>query len=134
MQPAGLAAVESAKMDGRWARAYAGSATIEVPEDLAKALEGCKEAQRSFEALSKTERYGILMKLQIASEKGRGKKIEGIVGMLAEGSILDLRSARKEMDTDFSSAKNKKSTGKRKAEEIEESQAPPRRAGLRKRT
>ena len=38
MRPAGLAAVEAAKADGRWERAYAGSATITVPHDLAAAL------------------------------------------------------------------------------------------------
>jgi hypothetical protein len=131
MQPAGLAAVESAKKDERWARAYAGSATIEVPEHLAKALEGCKEAQRSFEALSKTERYGVLTKLQIAGEKGSDKKIEGIVAMLAKGTVIDSPAVvKKETDAEFSSGKNKKITGKRKAEEVEESKAPPRRAGL----
>ena len=38
MRPAGLAAVEAAQADGRWERAYAGSATITVPDDLAAAL------------------------------------------------------------------------------------------------
>ena len=34
MHPAGLAAIERAKADGRWAAAYAGPATVEVPPDL----------------------------------------------------------------------------------------------------
>jgi uncharacterized protein YdeI (YjbR/CyaY-like superfamily) len=38
MRPAGLAQVEAARADGRWDRAYAGSATITVPDDLAAAL------------------------------------------------------------------------------------------------
>src|SRR6195952_3498064 len=38
MRPAGLAAVEAAQADGRWERAYAGPATMTVPEDLAAAL------------------------------------------------------------------------------------------------
>src|SRR5215470_12157760 len=38
MQPAGNAVVEQARSDGRWRAAYAGSATIEVPDDLARAL------------------------------------------------------------------------------------------------
>jgi uncharacterized protein YdeI (YjbR/CyaY-like superfamily) len=38
MRPAGLAAVEAAKADGRWDRAYAGPATITVPDDLSAAL------------------------------------------------------------------------------------------------
>lgn len=35
MQPAGLTEVERAKADGRWEAAYAGPATMEVPDDLA---------------------------------------------------------------------------------------------------
>ena len=38
MRPAGLAAIDRAKADGRWEAAYAGSASIEVPMDLAEAL------------------------------------------------------------------------------------------------
>src|SRR5438105_1822642 len=34
MQPAGLAEVERAKADGRWAAAYSGQADMEVPGDL----------------------------------------------------------------------------------------------------
>src|SRR5215510_163693 len=38
MQPAGVGEIERAKSDGRWKAAYAGPATIEVPDDLADAL------------------------------------------------------------------------------------------------
>src|ERR1700753_554631 len=48
MRPAGVAAVEAAKMDGRWERAYAGPATIEVPKDLEAALERNTKAKRFF--------------------------------------------------------------------------------------
>jgi uncharacterized protein YdeI (YjbR/CyaY-like superfamily) len=57
MRPAGLAAVEAAKADGRWERAYAGSATITVPDDLAEALAAEPAAQREFEALDGRNRY-----------------------------------------------------------------------------
>ena len=40
MHPAGLAAIDRAKTDGRWEAAYEGSANIEVPTDLAEALAG----------------------------------------------------------------------------------------------
>ena len=39
MQAAGLAQVEAARSDGRWASAYAGSATMVMPEDLLAALQ-----------------------------------------------------------------------------------------------
>ena len=38
MRPAGQAEVDAAKADGRWDAAYAGSRTIEVPDDLTRAL------------------------------------------------------------------------------------------------
>src|SRR5687768_13085217 len=34
MQPSGLAAIEAAKQDGRWERAYDSSASATVPDDL----------------------------------------------------------------------------------------------------
>ena len=37
MRPAGLAAIEADRADGRWERAYPGPATATVPEDLAAA-------------------------------------------------------------------------------------------------
>src|SRR6185312_8533285 len=48
MQPAGLAAVEAARADGRWERAYAGARTIEVPSDLRAALDAEPAAAACF--------------------------------------------------------------------------------------
>src|SRR3954470_18282337 len=60
MRPAGLAAVEAARADGRWERAYAGSASITVPDDLAAALAAQPAAQREFEGLDGAYRYAVL--------------------------------------------------------------------------
>src|SRR3954454_9010269 len=60
MRPAGMAAVEAAQADGRWERAYAGAATITVPDDLAAALRAEPEAQKNFDALNRTNRYAVL--------------------------------------------------------------------------
>src|SRR5439155_24387197 len=38
MRPAGLAEVERAKADGRWAAAYGGQRAMQVPEDLQREL------------------------------------------------------------------------------------------------
>src|SRR3954447_5921441 len=56
MQPAGLAAVEAAKADGRWAAAYAPSSQAEVPEDLAAAIAAVPAAQAMYDVLTKTNR------------------------------------------------------------------------------
>src|SRR5438132_7087277 len=51
MHPAGLAAIERAKADGRWAAAYAGPATVEVPPDLSAALRANPDARALFDTL-----------------------------------------------------------------------------------
>jgi uncharacterized protein YdeI (YjbR/CyaY-like superfamily) len=85
MRPAGLAAVEAAQADGRWDRAYAGQATITVPDDLAAALAAEPTAQREFDALDATNRYAVLWRVHTASPTGRARRIENLVQMLAEG-------------------------------------------------
>ncbi len=57
MRPAGLAEVERAQADGRWAAAYAGPATIEVPADLQAALDAEPAAQALFDVLTSQNRY-----------------------------------------------------------------------------
>jgi uncharacterized protein YdeI (YjbR/CyaY-like superfamily) len=85
MRPAGLAAVEAAKADGRWERAYAGPATITVPDDLAAALSAEPAAASFFECLNKTDRYAVLWRVQTASPQSRPKRIQALVQMLAVG-------------------------------------------------
>ena len=86
MRPAGLAAVEAAQADGRWDRAYAGPASITVPDDLAAALAGSPAAQREFEALDGTNRYAVLWRVHTAgTPETRARRIAACVEMLAEG-------------------------------------------------
>jgi uncharacterized protein YdeI (YjbR/CyaY-like superfamily) len=86
MRPAGLAAVEAARADGRWERAYAGSADITVPDDLAAALSAQPAALREFEALDGANRYAVLWRVHTAaSNTTRANRIATLVQMLAEG-------------------------------------------------
>ena len=86
MRPAGLAAVAAAAADGRLERAYAGPATITVPDDLAAALAGEPAAAREFEALDRTNRYAVLWRVHTASTpETRARRIAALVQMLAEG-------------------------------------------------
>ena len=86
MRPAGLAAVEAARADGRWERAYAGSATITVPDDFAEALAAEPTAQREFEHLDGANRYAVLWRVHTASSpETRAKRVAALVQMLAEG-------------------------------------------------
>ena len=84
MRPAGLAEVERAKADGRWAAAYPGGAEIEVPADLADALEASPAAKAAFGALNAQNRYAILYRLQDAkTPETRVRRLEKFVGMLS---------------------------------------------------
>ncbi|KQR26032.1 YdeI/OmpD-associated family protein [Microbacterium sp. Leaf151] len=60
MRPRGAVEIAKAQADGRWDRAYAGPATIEVPPDLQAALDAVPTAARAFGALNKTQRYAVL--------------------------------------------------------------------------
>jgi uncharacterized protein YdeI (YjbR/CyaY-like superfamily) len=93
MHDAGLAAVESAKQDGRWDVAYAGQATIEVPADLTAALVAQPTALAMFETLSSQNRYAVLHRIgQAKRADTRAKRIERFVAMLARGETLHPQS------------------------------------------
>ena len=75
MRERGMSEIELAKADGRWDRAYAGSATIEVPADLA-ALEVSPAAGAAFSALNSAGRYSVLHPLVSApSEATRASRL-----------------------------------------------------------
>jgi len=66
MRPSGLAEVDAAKADGRWAAAYQPQRNATVPSDLAAALAARPRAARAFGALGKTQRYAVILKLVTA--------------------------------------------------------------------
>jgi len=89
MRPAGLAAVEQAKADGRWEAAYAGPATIETPSDLQAALTAEPAAQAMFETLTSQNRYAVLFRIDAAKRpETRTRRIGQFVEMLARGETV----------------------------------------------
>jgi uncharacterized protein YdeI (YjbR/CyaY-like superfamily) len=89
MHPASTAEIERAKADSRWHAAYAGSAEIEVPDDLAAALAAQPNAQAMFEHLSRQNRYAILYRVATAKRADtRARRIEQFVAMLARGEAI----------------------------------------------
>jgi uncharacterized protein YdeI (YjbR/CyaY-like superfamily) len=89
MRPAGLAAIERAKKDGRWDAAYASARTATIPEDLQQALDACPEAKVFFETLDGRNRYAILFRIQnVKKAETRAKKIARFVEMLRDGETL----------------------------------------------
>lgn len=89
MHPAGRAEVERAKADGRWAAAYAGPATIEVPDDLATALGASPRATAMFGVLTSQNRFAILYRIQDCKRADtRARRIAQFVEMLERGETV----------------------------------------------
>ena len=89
MQPAGLAAVERAKANGQWEKAYAPASSITVPPDLKEALKKNKKAAAFFKTLKGSNRYAILHRLHTAKkEETRAKRLAQFIGMLERGETI----------------------------------------------
>jgi uncharacterized protein YdeI (YjbR/CyaY-like superfamily) len=89
MRPAGLAEMERAKADGRWAAAYPGQSSITVPDDLAAALDASPAAKAMFGVLTAQNRYAVLGRLAAAKRpETRARRIETFTAMLARGETF----------------------------------------------
>jgi uncharacterized protein YdeI (YjbR/CyaY-like superfamily) len=91
MEPAGLAQVEAAKADGRWAQAYDGAKTATVPDDLVAALAAIPPAKAFFATLNASNRYAVLWRIQTAVKpETRARRIAQLVDMLARGEVIHI--------------------------------------------
>ncbi|HYE27770.1 MAG TPA: YdeI/OmpD-associated family protein [Allosphingosinicella sp.] len=89
MRAAGLAEVEAAKADGRWADAYPPHSRAEPPPELKAALDANPEAAAFFATLKGANRYGLIYRVLDAKKpETRAKRIAGYVAMLERGETL----------------------------------------------
>lgn len=89
MRPNGVAEVERARADGRWDAAYAGPATMAVPDDLAAAIAADPAAAATFAGLTSQNRYAMAFRLgNIRRARTRDRRVEEYVAMLARGETL----------------------------------------------
>ncbi len=89
MKPAGLAAVEQAKSDGRWEQAYDSQSRAAVPEDLQKELDRNPQAAAFFATLDSANRYAVLYRIQEAKKpETRARRVEKFIGMLERGEKI----------------------------------------------
>ncbi|MGN6561071.1 MAG: YdeI/OmpD-associated family protein [Thermomicrobiales bacterium] len=83
MQPSGLAEVEAARRDGRWAAAYDSPKDIVVPEDFLAALRENQQALAFFNTLSKANVFAIAWRLQTARQpETRQRRFAALLAML----------------------------------------------------
>jgi uncharacterized protein YdeI (YjbR/CyaY-like superfamily) len=95
MLPAGRAAVEAAKADGRWRAAYAPQSEAEVPAALAVAIAANPTAQAMFDVLTKTNRFALIHRLgSVKRAETRERKIAEFVAMLARHETIYPQKAR----------------------------------------
>lgn len=89
MRPAGLAEMESAKADGRWADAYPPHSRAEPPPDFQAALDASPKAAAFFATLKGANRYGIIYRVLDAKRpETRAKRIAQFVEMLERRETL----------------------------------------------
>jgi uncharacterized protein YdeI (YjbR/CyaY-like superfamily) len=89
MKPAGLAAIQRAKQNGRWKEAYDSPSQARVPSDLQAALDKNKKAKAFFATLNGQNRYAILHRIQTAKKaETRAKRIEQFTSMLEKHEKL----------------------------------------------
>ncbi|WP_372595266.1 YdeI family protein [Actinotalea sp.] len=87
MRPRGHGEIERAQQDGRWERAYAGSASAQVPADLMAALEAAPTARAAFEAMTRQDRFSVLHPLMTApNPETRARRLARIVEKLDDGA------------------------------------------------
>jgi uncharacterized protein YdeI (YjbR/CyaY-like superfamily) len=101
MLPAGRAAVEAARADGRWQAAYAPQAEAEVPAALAAAIAANTAAQAMFDVLTKANRFALIYRLgSVKRAETRERKIGEFVAMLARHETIYPQKARPADPTD----------------------------------
>jgi len=92
MTPHGLRAINAAKADGRWQRAYApirNASHATVPADLRRAIKANPRAQKTFQRLGRMNLFALAFRTNnMKTAEGRARKIDVLVGMLARGETI----------------------------------------------
>ncbi len=89
MQLSGLPAIDAAKADGRWERAYDSPGSATVPNDFQIALDEPPDASAFFDTLKGANRYAILHRIQTAAKpETRARRIREFIAMLQRWETL----------------------------------------------
>ncbi|MBC6611169.1 YdeI/OmpD-associated family protein [Hymenobacter sp. BT507] len=84
LAPAGLASIERAKQNGSWTLLDAAEA-LQIPPDLAEALQQRPGAEAHFASLSRTEKRNMLYRLVLAKRpETRQKRISEIAELMGQ--------------------------------------------------
>jgi uncharacterized protein YdeI (YjbR/CyaY-like superfamily) len=83
MRPEGLKAINEAKKNGNWDKAYDSPSNITIHPNFEAVLQAHPEAYNFFEHLNKTNRYAMMHQVNTAkSETTRARRIEKYLNLL----------------------------------------------------
>ena len=89
MQPAGLAAIEQAKANGRWEAAYGRESHAAMLPEFEAALREHPKAAAFFNTINSKNRYAILFRLQTAKKaETRAARVAKFIEMLERGETI----------------------------------------------
>ncbi|QAY66476.1 YdeI/OmpD-associated family protein [Paenibacillus protaetiae] len=89
MRPSGIKAIEAAKQNGQWDKAYESQSIASLPEDFAYELERNVKAKAFYDTLDKQNKYSILFRIHNAKkQETRAKRIEQYITMLEKGEKI----------------------------------------------
>ncbi|KIL40581.1 bacteriocin-protection protein [Gordoniibacillus kamchatkensis] len=89
MKPPGMQAIDAAKRNGQWDKAYESQSTASMPEDFAAELERNVKAKAFYDTLNRQNQYAILFRIHNAKkQETRVKRIAQFIEMLEKGEKL----------------------------------------------
>lgn len=89
MKPSGLKAIDAAKKNGEWDKAYEPQSNATIPEDFALELERNADAKAFYETLDRQNKYAISFRIHTAKkQETRVKRIQEFIMMLQNGEKI----------------------------------------------
>jgi uncharacterized protein YdeI (YjbR/CyaY-like superfamily) len=113
MMAPGLAHVEAAQADGRWAAAYASPRSSSVPPELLAAIEANPRALATYQQLDRRNLYALGFRLMhLKTPAARERKLAELVAMLARGETPHPLSPARNAGTAPEQKKRKKAAAR----------------------
>jgi len=89
MKPSGMNAIEAAKENGQWDKAYQPQSSAVIPQDFEIELDHNPKAKAFFETMDKHNRYAILFRInRVKKQETRVKRIQQFITMLERGETI----------------------------------------------
>jgi uncharacterized protein YdeI (YjbR/CyaY-like superfamily) len=89
MMPSGFEAIEAAKKNGQWDKAYESQSIASLPEDFAIELEHNVKAKAFYDTLDRQNKYAFLFRIHNAKkQETRAKRIQQFIMMLEKGEKI----------------------------------------------